>query len=343
MAYREPDPATIMRRLVEGYQVSQAIHVAATLGIADLLADENRTSDELAESTGTHPPALYRLLRALASVDVLYELDGRCFGLAPLGECLRSDVPDSIASWAAFVGRPYYWQAWAGLSHSIRTGENAFKQVHGTDVWAYRTIHPEESMIFDRAMTSLSRQSNAAIIAACDFGRFRTIVDVGGGNGALLAAIVAAHPDLEGILFDQYHVVANAPPLLERAGVTDRCRVVAGNFFESVPNGADAYVLRAVIHDWEDEAAIRILGVVRRAIRRNGTLLLVERVVAPPNEGRDAKFSDLNMLVSPGGRERTREEFEALLDASHFQLVRVIGSGVVEAVPAWRLNEGITP
>ncbi len=123
MAYREPDPATIMRRLVEGYQVSQAIHVAATLGIADLLADENRTSDELAESTGTHPPALYRLLRALASVDVLYELDGRCFGLAPLGECLRSDVPDSIASWAAFVGRPYYWQAWAGLSHSIRTGE----------------------------------------------------------------------------------------------------------------------------------------------------------------------------------------------------------------------------
>lgn len=334
MTFLDSDPATMMRRLVDGYQVSQAIHVAATLGIADLLADANRTSDELAESTGTHPATLYRLLRALASVDVLCEFDDRSFELTPLGECLRSDVPDSIASWAAFVGRPYYWQAWAGLLHSVRSGENAFQHLHGTDVWTYRSTRPDESTIFDRAMTSLSRQSRATLIAACDFGRFRTIVDVGAGNGALLAAIVAAHPDLEGILFDQRHVVAGAPALLERAGVADRCRVVAGNFFESVPEGADAYLLRAVIHDWEDEAAMRILRVVRRAIRRDGTLLIMEPVIAPPNKGRDAKFSDLNMLVSPGGRERTREEFEVLLDASRFQLTRVVGTMVVEAIPA---------
>ncbi|MEO5766243.1 MAG: methyltransferase [Casimicrobiaceae bacterium] len=337
MTLHNPDPATTIRRLVEGYQVSQAIHVAATLGIADLLADGSRTSDELAESTGTHPPTLYRLLRALASVDVLREVDGRRFELTPLGEGLRSNVPDSIAGWAAFIGRPYYWQAWAGLLHSVRTGENAFRHVHNTDVWTYRSSRPDESAIFDRAMASLSRRSNAALLAAYDFGRFRTIIDVGGGNGALLAAIVAMHPNLEGVLFDQPHVVAAAPALLERAGVADRCRVVAGNFFESVPNGADAYVLRAVIHDWEDEESIRILRVVSRAIRADGTLLLIERVIAPPNEGRDAKFSDLNMLVGPGGRERTREEFAALLDASRFRLARVVSTGVysvVEAVPA---------
>lgn len=336
MTHHDPDPATAIRRLVEGYQVSQAIHVAATLGIADLLADASRTSDELAEFTGTHPPTLYRLLRALASADVLRELDGRRFELTPLGERLRSDVPDSIAGWAAFIGRPYYWQAWAGLLHSVRTGENAFRHVHDTDVWTYRSSRPDESVIFDRAMTSLSRRSNTALLAAYDFGRFRTIVDVGGGNGALLAAIVAAHPDLEGVLFDQPHVVAGARALLERAGVADRCRVVGGSFFESVPSGADAYVLRAVIHDWEDEGSIRILGLVRRAVAGDGTLLLVERIIAPPNEGRDAKFSDLNMLVAAGGRERTREEFAALLDASHFRLARVVGTGVysvIEAIP----------
>lgn len=336
MANHETDPATAIRRLVEGYQVSQAIHVAATLGIADLLADTSRTSDDLATSTGTHPPTLYRLLRALASVDVLRELDGRRFELTPLGERLRSDVPDSIAGWAAFIGRPSHWQAWAGLLHSLRTGENAFRHVHNTDVWTYRSSRPEESAIFDRAMTSLSRRSNAALLAAYDFGRFRKLVDIGGGNGALLAAILAAHRDAEGVLFDQLHVVAHAPALLESAGVSDRCRIVAGSFFESVPGDADAYLLRAVIHDWEDEESVRILKVIRTAIPAGGTVLLIERVIAPPNEGRDAKFSDLNMLVGPGGRERTREEFATLLDASGFRLTRVVGAAVysvVEAVP----------
>lgn len=337
MTLHDPELATAIRHLVDGYQISQAIYVAATLGIADLLAGGVRTSDELADSTGTHPPTLYRLLRALASVDVLHEFDDRRFELTPLGERLRSDVPDSIAGWAAFIGRPDEWQSWAGLLHSIRTGENAFQIVHNTDVWTYRSSHPDENAIFDRAMASLSRRSNAALLAAYDFGRFHTIVDVGGGTGALLAAILAMHPNLEGVLFDQPHVVAAAPALLEHAGVADRCQVVAGNFFESVPDAADAYVLRAVIHDWEDEDSIRILGVVRRAIPANGTLLLIERVIATPNEGRNAKFADLMMLVGPGGRERTREEFAALLDTSGYRLARLVSAGVfsvVEAVPA---------
>ena len=334
MIHEDPDSSTTIRRLLEGYQVSQAIHVAATLGIADLLAEGSRTSDELGAATGTHRPTLYRLLRALASVEVLHELDGRRFELAPLGQSLRSNVPNSIAGWAAFVGRPYYWQAWSGLLHSVRTGENAFRHVHGTDVWTYRSIRPDESAVFDRAMTSLSRRSSAALLAAYDFGHFRTIIDVGGGNGGLLAAVLTAHPDIQGVLFDQPHVVAGAEPLLERAGVTNRCRTVGGNFFEAVPKGAEAYVLRAVIHDWDDEASIRILTVVKQALAENGRVLIVERVVAPANEGRDANFSDLNMLVGPGGRERTREEFAALLESSGLQLERVIDAGIFSVIEA---------
>ncbi len=334
MTHEDPDSATTIRRMLEGYQVSQAIHVAATLGIADLIAEGSRTSDELAAATGTHQPTLYRLLRALASVEVLHELDGRRFELAPLGQSLRSTAPNSIAGWAAFVGRPYYWQAWSGLLHSVRTGENAFRHVHGTDVWTYRSIRPDESAAFDLAMTSLSRRSSAALLAAYDFGDFRTIIDVGGGNGGLLAAVLTAHPDIQGVLFDQPHVVARAAPLLERAGVTNRCRTVGGNFFEAVPKGAEAYVLRAVIHDWDDEASIRILTVVKQALAENGRVLIVERVVAPANEGRDAKFSDLNMLVGPGGRERTREEFAALLESSGLRLERVLDAGIFSVIEA---------
>jgi len=331
----EWNPALAIRRMVEGYQVSQAIHVAAVLGIADLLAKGSRTSDELAAATGTHAPTLYRLLRALASIDLLREDEGRRFELAPLGEPLRSDVPNSIAGWAAFIGSASYWQAWTGLLNSVRTGDNAFRHVHGTDVWAYRSARHEESAVFDRAMTTLSKRANAALLAACDFSRFRTIVDVGGGNGALLAAVLEAHPGAQGVLFDQAHVVTGAAPLLERAGVADRCRTVGGSFFESVPEGADAYVMRAVIHDWDDADSARILKTVRSAMSPQARVLIVERVIAPPNEGRDAKFSDLNMLVGPGGRERTLDEFAALAASSGLRIDRAIDAGgfsVIEVV-----------
>ena len=331
-------PSTALRRLVNGYQVSQAIHVAATLGIADLLAAGPRASDDLAAATGAHPQALYRLLRALASVGVFHEEEGRCFSLTPLGDCLRADAPEPVGGWAAFVGRPYVWRAWGELLHAVTAGEVAFAHVHGTDAWAYRASHPDENAIFDRAMTANSRRQAEAILAAYDFARFRRIVDVGGGRGALLAAILARHPEGRGVLFDQSHVVADAGPVLAAAGVAGRCEVVGGDFFRSVPAGGDAYVLRAILHDWGDGDATAILRTVRGAMAPEARLLLIERIVAPPNTGADTKFSDLNMLVELGGRERTREEYGALCAAAGFRAMGAIGTAaehsIVEAVPA---------
>ncbi len=331
-------PSLALRRLVNGYQVTQAIHVAAKLGLADHLADGPRASDDLARATETDPDALYRLMRALASVGVVREEAGRRFALTDLGTCLRSDAPDSVAGWAAFVGEPYHWQAWGALEYGVRTGENAFRHVHGTDPWTFRARRPELSAGFDRAMTDLARQAAIAVLTVYDFDRFRTVVDVGGGNGTLLAAILAKHPPLRGVLFDQPHVVAGAPPVLAAAGVVDRCAVVGGSFFEAVPAGGDAYVLKSILHDWEDEKCVRILERCRQAMTAEAALLVVERELGPPNAYPDGKFSDLNMLVGPGGRERTPEEYAALFAAAGFQFIGVtpsdIGVGVFEGRPA---------
>jgi hypothetical protein len=314
--------ATLLR-LVNGYYVSQAIHVAASLGIADLLADGTRTSDDLAREAGADPETLYRLLRALASVGVLHEGDGRLFSLTPVGELLRSDVPGSLHGWAAYAGRPYFWAAWAELLHSVRTGENAFRHVYGQDIWSYRADRPDESVLFDAAMKALTGTSNAALIEAFDFSRFGTLVDVGGGNGALLASVLAANPALQGVLFDQAHVVAGADQVLEAAGVANRCRIESGNFFEAVPEGGDAYLLKSIIHDWEDEDSRAILRVVRAAMSVGAALLVVERDLGAPNEDAPTKFSDLNMLVGPGGRERTQDEYASLFESTGFRLVGV--------------------
>jgi O-methyltransferase domain/Dimerisation domain len=291
--------------LVNGYQVSQALYVAARLGVADRLADGPRRPEEL--GLEADPDALRRLLRALAAVGVLSEQDGR-YALTELGEGLRSDVAGSVAGWAAFVGRPSHWSAWAALEHSVRTGENAFRAVHGTDVWAYRREHPDEGEIFDRAMTSLTGRVNAAVAAAHDFARYRTVVDVGGNRGALLAAILDRHPGVRGVLFDQPAVVAGVD-------LGERAEVLAGSFFEAVPPGGDAYVLKSVLHDWEDAEAVTIL----RACHAAGApvVLVVERDLAADPR---AAFSDLNMLVGPGGRERTPAEYAALLEAAGFRL-----------------------
>jgi SAM-dependent methyltransferase len=331
-------PSAALRRLVNGFQVSQAIHVAAVLGIADLLSDGPRSSDDLAEAADAHPDALYRLLRALASVGVFQEEDGRRFALTPLGDGLRSDASEPMRGWAELIGRPYYFQAWASLLHAVRTGENAFRHVHGVDVWEYRVREPEEGAIFDRAMRDATRRTNRSILGAYDFGRFSTVADVGGGNGALLAALLAEHPDMRGILFDQPQVVETAGEVLRAAGVADRCRIVGGSFFDSVPEGADAYLLKSVIHDWEDAEAIAILRCCRRAVADGGALLLVEWDIGPPNQEWDPKFSDLNMLVAPGGRERTLDEYAELLAATGFRLHRAVptdsGLSVIEGIAA---------
>jgi hypothetical protein len=330
------DPRRTLRALGEGFQIAQGVSVAARLGIADLLAAGVRTSDELAARAGADPDALYRLLRALATVGVVVEEHGRRFALTAIGEGLRTDVEGSLAGWVAFIGSPPLWSAWGDLEHSVRTGANAFQHIHGVDVWTYRSTRPEESAMFDRAMASLSQQQREAV-AVYDFTPFATIADVGGGTGAFLARILASAPDARGVLFDLPHVVAGAPAVLAAAGVAERCEVVGGSFFDGVPAGADAYVLRAVVHDWEDDDALRILDAVRQAIPDHGRILLVERVVEGPNEGRPAKWSDLNMLVSPGGRERTEAEYGDLLTRAGFRPTGVVPGPMhsfVSGVPA---------
>jgi hypothetical protein len=325
-----------LKRLVDGYRVSQAISAAVSLGIPDLLDESGRTSDELAAATGAHALSLYRLLRALASVGVVAEEEDRRFTLTELGRPLRKDHPDSLAGWAEFIARPYEWQAWAGLADAVRSGQNAFASTHGVDVWTHRAQLPEEGAFFDRAMQSRLHLQAAALLDAYDFGGFPRIVDIGGGIGSLLAAILARYEGLEGVLFDQPHVVAGAPSVLEAAGVAGRCEIVSGSFFESVPAGADAYVLSAIVHDWEDEDAIRILETVRRAIPDHGSLLVLERLVGGPNEDLETKFGDLTMFVIPGGRERTRDEFADLYAASGFRLRDTVAAGahfVIEGDP----------
>src|SRR4051794_4590282 len=225
LADAEPSSAALLR-LVNGYQVSQAIHVAAALGVAEQLADGPRTVGDLASATATHAGALERLLRALVAVDVLCEEPDDTFGLTALGEALGGPV----GSWAAFIGRPYHWTAWGQLLHSVRTGESAFRAVHGIDVWEFRAQHPEEGAVFDAAMTGLSRRVNAAVAEAHDFGRYGVLVDVGGGHGALLAGILARHPGVRGVLFDQPAVVAGA----DAQGI----EVVGGSFFKPAPPAA---------------------------------------------------------------------------------------------------------
>jgi hypothetical protein len=331
-------PSVTLRRLVNGYQVSQALHVAATLGIADELAAGPRTSDELATAVGAHADALYRVLRALATVGVLHEEDGRRFALTPVGECLRSDADEPVGGWAAMIGRPYIWRAWDGLAESVRTGENAFERLHGVDPWTYRTRDPEEGAIFDRAMSDLARRAHRSTLEAVDFSPFGTVVDVGGGNGALLVALLEAHPQMRGVLLDLPHAVAVAQHRIAENGLEDRCEAIVGSFFDGVPTGGDAYVLRAILHDWDDDEAVAILRRVRSAMSAEATLVVIERDLGPPNAVPETKFSDLNMFVVPGGRERTVDEYGALFAASGFRLVdarpAAFGLHVIVGAPA---------
>jgi hypothetical protein len=333
-----PSPSETLRRMLHGYQVSQALYVAATLGIADLLAGGQKGVEELAERTGTHAPTLYRLLRLLASVGVFAEDDAGRFGLTPLAECLRSEAPGSQRAWAIMVCGPSFWSSWGELRHSVRTGETAFPKVHGMTNWEYRARHPEEGAVFDAAMTANTALESAAVADAYGFSRFGVLADVGGGQGLLLATILAANPSMRGILFDQPQVVAGARKVLGGAGVADRCEIVGGDFFDSVPGGADAYLLKSVIHDWEDRRAVEILRTCRAAMADGAKLLLVERVIRPGNAPDPAKFIDLLMLVMAGGRERTADEFGRLLDAAGFRLASVVPTAgalsIIEGDPA---------
>jgi hypothetical protein len=327
-----------MAQMIMGFRVTQMIYVAARLGIADLLHERPRTAEELAGATGTHAPSLYRLLRALAGAGIFAEDAQGRFGMTPLAEPLRTGVPGSRRQQAILFGEEARWRAWGDLLYSVTTGEPAFPHLFSTTMWEYQSGRPELNAAFNDFMTAITAPSTPAVVAAYDFSGIDTLVDVGGGHGLLLAAILRANPHLRGILCDAPHVIEGARPLLEEAGVLDRCELASCDFFSSVPPGADAYLLKSIVHDWSDDLALAILQTCRRAIPDHGRLLLVENIVPPGNDPHPGKLTDLQMLVMLGGRERTESEFRSLLSAAGFTLTRTIPTespvSIVEAVPS---------
>lgn len=326
----------VMIQLATSYWVSRALYAAAKLGIADLLQDDPKSCDDLASSTGTNAQALYRLMRALASVGIFAENEQGCFTLTPLATYLQSNVPNSIRAFAISFGEEHY-RAWGDIIHSIQTGGSAFENLYGMPVFQYYAQNPEAGKTFDEAMTSVSATDKTEIAAEYDFSSISKLVDVGGGHGSLLASILKANSTMEGILFDRPSVIEGAKSVIEAEGVSKRCQIVAGNFFESVPSG-DAYILKYVIHLLDDERAIAILKNCHRAMVENGKILLVERLIPPGNEPFWGKFLDIHMLIGiSGGRERTKMEYQALFEASGFKLTKIITTksnvSVIEGVP----------
>jgi O-methyltransferase/methyltransferase family protein len=331
-------PQFVMLQMIAGFWVSRAIYVAAKLGLADLVKDSPKTADELARLTGTHSPSLYRALRALASVGVFAEDGQGRFAQTPLSETLRSDTPGSLRAMAIVELGQEHFPAWGNLMHSVKTGEIAFDNMFKQSAWEYYAQNPEDARNFNEAMKGLTELVNMAVLGAYDFSGADKLVDVAGGTGGLISAILAAHPRMRGVLFDLPHVIAEAGPLLDAEGVRDRCETSAGDFFRSVPEGGDAYVMKWIIHDWDDEKSTAILKNIHRAMDEKAKLLLLEMVVLEGNQPDLSKFLDLNMMVMTGGRERTEAEFNKLLAASGFELKRVIRTTtpvcVIEAVRA---------
>lgn len=331
-----PPPSAVLLQMITGYWASQAIYVAAKLGIADLLADGPRSAEELAAETETHADALYRVLRALASIGIFSEVSPSRFALTPLADLLRSGTPNSLRAYAIVCAEELY-RVWAEALSSVRTGEPAFERVLGANAMEYFAQHPAFGALFNEAMAGFTSQIAQAITAAYDFSPFGTVADVGGGHGALLAAILRSTSAARGILFDQPFVVAGAEPFLAAAGVADRCTRVGGDFFAEIPSGADAYVLAQILHDWDDERSTAILRQVRRAMSERAKLLVVELTVPEGDEAAFGKWMDLNMLVLLNGRERTAAQYAQLFHAAGFQLVRAIptstGQSIVEAIP----------
>lgn len=333
----QSQPRTAMMHMIHGFMLSQAIYVAAKLGLADLLKDGARSSEELACATAMHEPSLYRVLRTLAAIGILTETEQGLFGLTPLGETLRTDAVGSLRPLAICMGGQCNWQAWGDILHSVKTGESAFEHVFGTGFFQHLDRHPDNAKQFVEAMNCCSTLYNEAIVAAYDFSQFEKIVDVGGGQGRLVSEILKATGTTKGILFDTPHLTPGAERLFEEAGIADRCETAAGDFLESVPEGGDAYLLKHIIHDWDDARAVEILKNCRRSMSEDARLLLMEEIVAADNEFAPAKILDLQQLLMPGGRERTEEEYRKLLEAAGFELTNVIQTqsslSIIESKP----------
>lgn len=338
------DTRAAIAPLLFGFFPAQVLHVGATLGLADLVAGGPMTSAQLAEATGTDEPSLYRVLRALACFGILDEPRAGTFAAGPHAPGLMADHPASLQHLVRLFAGPEVWRSWGELDVSVRTGEPSWDRVTGAPSFEYMRTHPELQAVFNRAMAEGTRNATPGIVEVGGFHRFSWVIDVGGGDGTLLAAVLAAHPQLRGTLLDTEDGLAGAEATLAGAGVADRATAVAGDFFASVPDGPDAYLIKSVIHDWDDERAAAILRTVRAAMPADAVLLVVEPVMppepAPTTDVLMMVMSDLNMLVCTGGKERTEAEFRTLLADAGFDLVSVTpvtgptNYSVLEAVPA---------
>jgi SAM-dependent methyltransferase/DNA-binding MarR family transcriptional regulator len=329
-------------QLVFGAMAAQAVHTAAQLRLADLLADLDRTGAELAEQIGADAAALTRLLRALAALGLVSESVPGAFRLTDSGQLLRTDHPESMSALVQLFGGATTLAPWRELETAVRTGETTFEKVYGSSAFEYLAAHPELSAQFNAAMRQGTALTAQQLPGFYDFARFHTVADIGGGDGTLLAAVLRAHPALRGILFDTQSGQAEARHTLSAAGVADRCELRPGDFFVAVPDGADLYLIKSVIHDWDDDRATTILRHIRRVIPPHGRLLIIEPVLPDVVDGTvpyTMYLSDLNMLVNTGGRERTRTEFERLCGAVSFRLESVTalptpsGFSLLEARP----------
>jgi len=334
-----PNLNTLLMSLVLGNRISEVIYVAVQLDLAGLLKDQNRTDEELAESTSTKPAALYRILRVLVSVGIVEEITPHHFGLTPMGQLLQKGTPGSVYNTTLFSGSPRSRKIWENLLYSVQTGENANRHVFGVPTWEYYAQHPDEAPIFYNYMTELSIQVVPFFTANYNFEGVKVVADVGGGQGNMLAGILKANLHLNGILFDLPHVAQGAQEHLKKEGVVERCQIVGGDMLTPWPFKADLYLLSRVIHDWDDEQAIAILKNCHEAMRANSKVILVERIL-PEDKDTALSFylSDLQMLVGPGGQERSLKEYQQLFEAAGLKFTRAItlnpSSSLIEAIAA---------
>ena len=323
-------PILALRRLIFGHRVTRIITIAAQLGLADHLAAGPKRADELAALVQADAPTLYRLLRALASVGVFVEVESGGFALTPLGDCLRTDAPSRMRSWALLEGEAFCQRLYADLLWSVQTGGVTFDQTYGMGFYQYLTQHSDTARLFSEAMAEFAALSTDMVAADYDFSPFHQIVDVGGGQGVLLATILSRYPQAHGVLFELASVIERARPSIEASGLADRCELVAGDFFVSVPQGADAYILQRILHGFDDERCVCILQSCHRAMTPSSRVLIIQQVMPPLGAEAVSEtlfhgvMSDLNMLAVGGGRERTAAEYRALLEAAGLRLTRVV-------------------
>jgi hypothetical protein len=321
----DDSPEARMVQMLGGYRITQLLHVAAKLGIADELAAGPKSVEKLAETTGSHRPSLYRLLRCLASIGVFAERTHGTFEITPLASTLRSDVHNSMSAYALSCGETWWWSAFGELFHTVKTGETGFNHVQGVSFFEYLNKHPDAARVFN------------AIVAAYDFSGMKVLVDIGGGHGVLAAAILTQQPTARAIIVDQPAVIAGTSAVLGPLGISARCELTPGDFFVSIPSGGEIYTLKDIIHDWDDVQSTAILRNCRRAMSCTSRLLIIERLIQAGNEPCAGKLVDITMLALTGGMERTEEEYQKLLQAAGLQINRIVplstGGSVIEASP----------